>query len=90
MSKLVNGLIRGYFSDMKKEIRREEKYISCKGRIDDMRSEGRKPYRSDLEYVKEYEYVDNSPPAFLQKEYWIGEIGGYYWDQATNYLKERW
>ena len=87
---LITGITRAYLNDWGQKIREEEKYLRAKERIEDMRSEGRRPYKSDLETVKDYEYVDNSLPEWTQKEYWMGEVGAYYWDRAASYVKERW
>lgn len=85
----LTGMTKAYLNSWGQKIKEEERYLKSKERIEDMRSEGRKPYKSDLERVKDYEYVDNSPPEWIRKEYWIGEVGSYYLDAATDWFNKR-
>ena len=87
---MIRGLANAYMKGWEYKIKQEEKYIECKERIIERRNEKSKPYKRDLEFVRQYEYVDNSPPEWTRKDYWIGGIGAYYYDRIADYVKERW
>lgn len=84
------GATGAYLNDWSKKIRDEEKYLRSKDRIEHMNVDGSRPYKSDLERVRDYEREINSPPDWIRKDYWIGGVGAYYFDRAAEYVKERW